>query len=58
MGLMSDKIGKRAVLMGPYIFCSAVIIFICIFVKADMLGPNAAIFIGIGYFLGGPYNVC
>lgn len=58
VGVVTDMVKKRAVIMGPFIVVSVMTMLVALFVDSYNLLANIAIFFSIGYFLGGPYNVC
>ncbi|KAL4498797.1 hypothetical protein ABPG73_003594 [Tetrahymena malaccensis] len=58
VGQVTDRIRKRAVLMGPSILFSVALMIVCLILNTDNATTNAFLFFFIGIFLGGPYNVC
>lgn len=58
VGLLSDWAKKRAIIMGPFIIVSVTSICAALFIDSENLGINIIVFASIGFFLGGPYNVC
>lgn len=55
-GFVSDKLGKRAILMCPMLLVSAGLMFLISTLKGDPI-PYYFIITLIGVFLGGPYNI-
>ncbi|EAR90476.2 MFS transporter (macronuclear) [Tetrahymena thermophila SB210] len=58
VGQVTDRIRKRAVLMGPSILFSVGLMIVCLILNTDSPLANSILFFFIGIFLGGPYNVC
>lgn len=56
-GQVSDKVGKRAVVMSPQLYFSGFLMFIIYFFLGPAPLPYYFIVLGIGIFLGGPYNI-
>lgn len=55
-GYVSDKLGKRAIIMCPMLMISAFLMFAISLLKGDPV-PYYLIITLIGVFLGGPYNI-
>ncbi|KAL4500513.1 hypothetical protein ABPG72_002937 [Tetrahymena utriculariae] len=58
VGQVTDRLGKRAVVMGPSILFSVALMIVCLVLNTDNSITNSFLFFFIGIFLGGPYNVC
>ncbi|EAR82020.1 MFS transporter (macronuclear) [Tetrahymena thermophila SB210] len=57
VGKLSDRIGKRSVVMVPSLFVATMMILTVILLDSSAFGANFVLFFIIGAFLGGPYNV-
>lgn len=56
-GQLSDKIGKRSIVMSPQLYLSGFLMLIVYFFLGANPLPYYFIVLGIGMFLGGPYNI-
>ncbi len=56
-GLLSDRLGARAIVMVPMLLFSAICMFIVNFSLNSQAGPYFVLIYLIGIFLGGPYNI-
>lgn len=58
-GSISDKIGKRAIVMSPMIFIAALMMYIAkAYLSSDTIFLYYTVIFLIGICLGGPYTIC
>ena len=56
-GVITDKLGKRAIIMSPMLIISAFLMFVVDWFLEKNPLPYYFVITLIGFFLGGPYNI-
>ena len=57
VGFVSDRFNVKALLLSPFLFCCAIVMFIISFALGDDPWPYYVTLFMAGLFISGPYNI-